>query len=67
MKSVKSEKLEKNLTTVDICSKAHSRLRALSGQKKLVGENYFLYEIASEAIEDYLKKHKRLLGYGHDT
>jgi translation elongation factor EF-Tu-like GTPase len=62
-KSEKSKptKSELGFQTIDIPIKLHSELKALSGIKKIIGQNHFIYELATEAVQEYILKHKDLI------
>lgn len=60
---MKIRKKEKDFSTVEIPDDLHAKLSLLAKQKKLAGEEKtYLYQLATEAIEDYIKKHSIIRG-----
>ena len=51
---------KKDFLTVEIPAKLHAELSLLAKKKKLDGEeNTYLYQLATEAVEDYINKHAK--------
>lgn len=61
-KNEKTRKRGKNhddLTTVEVFNKSHAALKSLASKRKLIGQTYNLYEVASEAIDTFVKKESK--------
>ncbi|MBK2046064.1 MULTISPECIES: hypothetical protein [Francisellaceae] len=52
---------KKDFLTVEIPAKLHARLSLLAKQKNLAGEEKtYLYQLATQAVEDYIEKHTNM-------